>query len=63
MEPLEKEVAFSNPHHMRISPRWCPPPPGDLKLTFDGSALSNPSLAGVMRDEDGITLRSYSGLT
>eukprot|EP00268_Persea_americana_P034085 TRINITY_DN3370_c1_g2_i3.p1 TRINITY_DN3370_c1_g2~~TRINITY_DN3370_c1_g2_i3.p1 ORF type:complete len:167 (+),score=20.75 TRINITY_DN3370_c1_g2_i3:1551-2051(+) len=61
-----KEVAFSNPHHMRVSPRWCPPPLGALKLNFDGSALGNPGPAGVggvIRNEEGYTILSYSGPT
>ena len=41
-----KEVAFSRAYHQWISPRWCPPPIGALKLNFDGSAAGNPGLTG-----------------
>lgn len=42
-----KEVVDSHPHSMRISPSWRPPPLDALTLNFDGSATSNPGMAGV----------------
>ncbi|XXG49570.1 hypothetical protein AAC387_Pa02g3723 [Persea americana] len=41
-----------------------PPPPGMLKLNFDGNVLGNPGRAvvgGVIRNENGLILLSYSG--
>lgn len=40
-------MAFSRVHRQRVSPKLCPPPPGALKLNFDGSANGNPGLAGI----------------
>ena len=57
-------MVFSHPIQNRILPRWCPPPPGALKLNFDYSACGNPSptgLGGVIRDSEGTTILSYSG--
>ena len=59
-----KEVAFSHPQQTRVTPIWCPPTPGALKLNFDGSAFGNPDYAGVegiIRNTEGTTLLSYSG--
>lgn len=57
-------MAFSNLPKQRVLPRWQPPLPGALKLNFDGSAFGNPGLAGVggvLRNEDGSILLSFSG--
>ena len=59
-----KEVVFSHPIQSRALPRWCPLPPGALKLNFDGSACGNPSpagLGGFIRDTERTILLSYSG--
>ena len=42
-----QEVASCHPHCPCIPSRWCPPPPGALKLNFDGSTLGNPGMAGA----------------
>ena len=58
------EVARSRPIARRIFPRWHPPPHGALKLNFDGSTIGNLGMVGVggvIRNEDGITILSYSG--
>lgn len=61
-----KEAAFS----LMVSPptvqTWSPPPPQGFKLNFDGSALCNPTLAGVggiIRNSLGSHVLSFSGST
>lgn len=57
-----KETADSRPHSMRHTPRWIPPPPlGSLKLNFDGSACGSSVVGGIICNEEGTILLSFSG--
>ena len=56
-------MASSYPHNPCISPRWRLPPPCELRLNFDGSALGNPGVVGfegVIHNEEEFILLSYS---
>lgn len=43
-----EDVVFSSPAEFSIMPRWYPTPLGTLKLNFDGSAIGNSVLTGVL---------------
>lgn len=56
-----KETADSHPHSMRHTPRWFTPPRGSLKLNFDCSAYGNSGVGGIIHNEEGTILLSFSG--
>eukprot|EP00268_Persea_americana_P001989 TRINITY_DN10594_c1_g1_i3.p2 TRINITY_DN10594_c1_g1~~TRINITY_DN10594_c1_g1_i3.p2 ORF type:complete len:169 (-),score=19.94 TRINITY_DN10594_c1_g1_i3:360-866(-) len=59
-----KEVVFTHPILPWVCHTWKPPPLGNLKLNFDGSAIGIPcqlGIGGVFGDSAGVKLISFWG--
>ncbi|XP_077215790.1 uncharacterized protein LOC143850421 [Tasmannia lanceolata] len=59
-----REVCFSRERRHKIVQRWEPPPPGMVKLNFDGACFGNLGPAGVgglCRNDHGEVEWAYSG--
>ncbi|XP_077234220.1 uncharacterized protein LOC143876406 [Tasmannia lanceolata] len=57
-------ICMESVNKVKSRPSWSPPPPGSLKLNFDGSSIGNPGAAGVgglCRNHKGEVIWAYSG--